>query len=268
MPSIVPLQVDESASRSNVPSLRSEESEGADVALDMAGSALAKLFPSLGTRRHGLIAPISALPEELLARILTEAVGVDPGSTTWVFITGESWTRQVEISTVCKAWRTVALDRPAYWAGVRLHLGFAGLMKMLPRWKAFPRRLTMTLNDPDEFTLLPPNSLELLPTIFAPGRIGDFLVLGKHSHYLIALWPSLPENLSSTLHTLRIICEWRHPHTSVTAAPVSSTTFSALIPCFGISLCRAARWTGSPLRSLACWPTSFSGIFAGSNSPI
>lgn len=55
--------------------------------------------------------PINSLTEELLSRILTEAVDEEED---------RPWTRRVELTAVCRRWRRVALDCAVFWVGIPL----------------------------------------------------------------------------------------------------------------------------------------------------
>lgn len=100
------IQVDESAVRLNIASWRGKDPEEAQAALDSASSYLPKLSLSLKTHWNNLVIPVSVLPEELLARILTEAVKENFGTTTEARTTEESWKRRVQSQQFAKRGET------------------------------------------------------------------------------------------------------------------------------------------------------------------
>ena len=84
------------------------------------------------------------LSEQLVLRILILAVESDDMDATSA---PTGWRRRVEISSVCKTWRRVTLECPAFWAGFTLHPGLQGLLEMLPRWQDSPRSVYIDLKD-------------------------------------------------------------------------------------------------------------------------
>ncbi|TFL01092.1 hypothetical protein BDV98DRAFT_89273 [Pterulicium gracile] len=87
--------------------------------------------------------PISRLPNGPLALISKDAVVPGPCRPQLKSLNRK---KQVGITAVCKTWRSVALDCPSYWAGTVLHPRCRGLLHMLPRWKALPRRVALDVS--------------------------------------------------------------------------------------------------------------------------
>lgn len=86
--------------------------------------------------------PVASLPDETLAPILCKAIWVEASADH----TFECWQRRVVLTTVCKTWRGIALDSPAFWAGFHLFPAYKGLKEMLPRWKQHSRAIFIYLD--------------------------------------------------------------------------------------------------------------------------
>lgn len=140
--------------------------------------------------------PIRTLPPEILAVILAMVVQSDREYTSAT--TG--WTNRVKITSVCRFWRSIALELPELWSSISL-LPAQGVEELIARSRDHP--LSIRLHLSSQLESWDAISHHHHTTLLSPERLGEFY-LQDHRDLFAPYWDLLPKVHAPVLRTLAI----------------------------------------------------------------
>lgn len=136
--------------------------------------------------------PALSLPPEILVIIFALLVrdsGRDFLSTGWL--------DRLKITSVCRQWRTAALDIPEFWSSISLNPG-QGIEELIARSKDRPLSIRLHLSSQHKSW----NAIsQYHATILAAERLGEFHL---HTHHVVFPWVLFPKIHAPVLRSLKL----------------------------------------------------------------